>query len=102
MKRGGFLRRRTPLRPVSDKRRRENATYRTRRDDYLQQHPVCEFPLGCNQRATEVHHKRGRFGGRLLDEAFWAASCREHNTFAEIRTGEALAIGWLIPIGAVS
>jgi hypothetical protein len=55
------------------------------------------FP-GCGQPATELHHRRGRRGARLLDQAWWAASCATHNDFAETHTGESLDIGWLVRI----
>jgi hypothetical protein len=62
----------------------------------------CEFPLGCSARATVVHHRRGRFGARLLDIDWWAASCAHHNDYAETNTGHSLAIGWLVPIEGVT
>jgi hypothetical protein len=39
--------------------------YNILRDDYLGSHPNCEV-IGCNRRATEIHHKRGRVGNNLF------------------------------------
>lgn len=112
LKRGGPLRtgtplravrqalRRTPLRAVSVKRAGQMNAYRPLRDAFLAAHPVCQYPPGCSALATDLHHKRGRFGERLLDKRHWATSCRFHNEWAETHTGEALAVGWLIPIEA--
>jgi hypothetical protein len=65
---------------------------------FLADNPTCQFPLGCAEDATTVHHKRGRFGTRLIDKQWWAASCNAHNTYAETNTGHSLEIGWLIRI----
>lgn len=35
----------------------------------------CEFPLGCDRLATQVHHRRGRIGALLTDERYWSALC---------------------------
>lgn len=70
-------------------------------ETFLAEHNGCEFPLGCPKASRVVHHKRGRFGKRLLDKRFWAASCDFHNDYAETNTGAALACGWLIPIEGV-
>lgn len=76
--------------------------YRKLVGPFLTGRQQCEFPEGCEARSTVVHHRRGRFGRRLVDVDWWAASCDFHNDFAETRTGEALAIGWLIRIEGVS
>jgi len=90
------------MRRVSKKRAAALRVYRKRRDDFLTANPQCQFPGGCEQRSTVVHHRRGRFGARLLDERFWAASCDYHNDYAETHTGESLALGWLVRIEGVS
>lgn len=86
------------MRTVSKKRARELNAYRTLRVSFLEANPLCEFPLGCGQAATEVQHRRGRRGARLLDVEWWAASCHAHNMFAEESTGAALDCGWLVRI----
>lgn len=89
--------RRTPLKPVSDKRRTEAAIYRVRRLAFLEANPRCAWPLGCKRPATTVHHKGGRIGDRYLDESMWAASCVEHNGWAEDNPVESKRIGWSLP-----
>lgn len=91
------LQRATRLAAVSRKRRRELAEYRRLRDAFLAGHRVCEFP-GCYAPSRVVHHKRGRFGARLVDVDWWAAACLFHNDYAETNTGHSLAVGWLVPI----
>jgi hypothetical protein len=86
------------MRSVSVRRQRENREYTKLRREFLENRPRCEFPNGCSERATEVQHRRGRRGLRLLDVDWWAASCHDHNAWAEDHTGEALAIGWLVRI----
>jgi hypothetical protein len=94
----------TPIRQVSDRRRFESRRYKDLRAAFLApdpttgERPRCAFPEGCEAYAVVVHHRRGRFGKRLLDVDWWARSCAYHNDYAETHTGHSLAIGWLIPI----
>lgn len=90
--------RRTRINPVSAKLRKRKPQYLQLREAFLEGHPRCEFPAGCEARATVVHHRRGRFGERLVDVDWWAASCDFHNDYAETHTGHSLAIGWLVRI----
>lgn len=87
-----------PIKAVSVKRRAQEAQYKPLRDAFLEANPWCWFPLGCGRPSTDVHHQRGRFGERLLDQRYWAASCRLHNDYAETKTGDALDLGWLLRI----
>lgn len=116
MKRGGFLPRRTPLqartplrstarlvtraplRQRSSKRAEQMAVYVPQRNAFLAANPQCQYPEGCGQRATQVHHRRGRRGLRLLNKTWWSASCDFHNEYAETNTGHCLTIGWLVRI----
>jgi hypothetical protein len=86
------------VRQVSRKRARQLRLYKPLARHFLTGHTVCEWPPGCEARAVCVHHRRGRFGERLLDTDYWAASCAFHNEFAETHTGEALACRWLLRI----
>jgi hypothetical protein len=88
------------MRPVSLQRARELRLYKRLRVKFLDGHPWCEFPGGCNRPTAVVHHRRGRDGARLNDVSWWAASCIEHNDYAETHTGEALAMGWLVRINS--
>ena len=66
---------------------------------YLSRHPWCASPWLCGEPATEVHHRHGRRGWRLLDMEYWAASCGPCNQRAETDTGAALELNWLVPEG---
>lgn len=90
------------MRRESLKRAAELRQYRKMVGPFLAGRPVCEFPEGCEASAVCVHHRRGRFGARLLDVDWWAASCAFHNDYAETHTGHSLAIGWLIRIEGVA
>lgn len=90
------------MRAVSKRRAALLRIYAKRRVEFLTNRPKCEFPRGCEQRATTIQHLRGRRGERLLDETWWAASCLDHNLWAEDHTGEALAMGWLVRIEGVA
>lgn len=90
------------MRRVSKKRAVAVRLYRRQRERFLVEHPNCEFALGCPKPSEVIHHRRGRSGSRLNDERYWAASCWDHNDFAETRTGEALDCGWLLRIEGVA
>lgn len=90
------LKRKARLKPVSDRRAKENAVYRKVRKEYLAAHPYCEICLaehrieclkkaevhGVN-RATEIHHRKGR-GKYLNDVKFFLAVCRKcHNAVGD-------------------
>lgn len=90
------------MRARSPKRAQQMRAYGKLVGPFLEAHPQCQFPLGCEQRSTVVHHQRGRFGLRLLDQTFWAASCNDHNDYAETQTGHSLAVGWLLRIEATA
>ena len=70
----------------SNKRAKQEREYAKVRDQYLNDHPICEVhrePVGeiggmlyyCQ--ASEVHHKRGRIGKYLTDTRYFLAVCRE-------------------------
>ncbi len=71
LKRGGKLRR------VSAKRKKQNEVYRDVRVKFLTNKPLCEI---CGRLASQVHHRRGRFGDRLNEVEYFLAVCFEcHN-----------------------
>jgi len=77
----------------SVKRAEQMAVYVPERNTFLTANSLCQYPEGCGQRATQVHHRRGRRGLRLLDKTWWSASCDFHNEYAETNTGHCLTIG---------
>jgi len=64
------------FKPISDKRVEQLAKYRTRRDKYLKENPICEVK-GCNKKTTNLHHKAGRIGEMLYDVQYFMACCSE-------------------------
>lgn len=70
---GGSSLKRTPLRPVSKKRRGELKEYSVLRKVYLATFPKCWC---CPNPATDIHHRHGRFKDRLNDTTFWIGVCR--------------------------
>lgn len=78
---------RTPLKRVSSKRSKELREYAKLRKAYLEAHPYCEVFLadfGVKYKgkpldmplATDIHHRKGRWGRRLNDTEYWLAVCR--------------------------
>jgi len=73
MKRGGPLKRKTPLRRVSKRRSEEMKEYSKKRTEFLTELPICEVCM--KAKATDVHHKAGR-GKHYLDDETWLSTCR--------------------------
>lgn len=69
---------RTPIKPVSDKQAKLNRIYGVAATKFKEDHPVCQVE-GCILAATDVHHKAGRIGEKLLDQRTWLAVCRAHH-----------------------
>ena len=71
------LKRYRSVRRVSKRRASEKTKYRALREEFLLNHPWCEYHLKMNPQrfvpATEVHHTRGRAGSLYLDTRFWIA-----------------------------
>ena len=66
------LKRKTPLRRVSKKRKLQNDVYKEVREQFLTLNPLCQV---CSSVASQVHHRRGRFGDRLNKSEFFLAMC---------------------------
>jgi hypothetical protein len=102
------LTRRTPLK--RGKRMRQRSTAKALRDDHykrlraeflaLEENewcPVADSGLlheRVRQRATEVHHKRGRVGKFYLDVSTWLAVSREGHQWIERHRAAARDRGW--------
>lgn len=65
----GYIKRR------SAKRTKQEKTYLQLNRIFLKD-KQCQCK-GCENRASEVHHKRGRIGKLLLDIRFWLACCTD-------------------------
>lgn len=74
------IKRKTPLRRVSKKRKKEARVYAVRRKAFLASHPFCWFDF-CPNASRDVHHKKGRLGGNYLNEDTWMAVCRKHHNW---------------------
>jgi len=88
------LKSRTPIKKVSDKRKREGKEYVCKRLDFLLTHIMCEVE-NCDQRATQIHHVRGRYKF-YLDESTWMACCARCHTYIETNREWAKSKGYLI------
>lgn len=80
------------IRPVSETMAANLAKYRTKRDRYFKDHPVCEFP-GCRSRKITLHHKRGRVGAFLTDIRYFCSLCGFHHTWVNEHNKEAAKMG---------
>ena len=79
------------IKSVSDKKLIELKEYRKKRDAFMKG-KLCEFP-DCKEKATDLHHAKGRTGSLLTDERHFKALCRSHHRWIEENVLEAKAIG---------
>lgn len=86
---------RTRLRPVSQKRQKQNALYRQVKADYMKSKGrCCEF---CRRApATDIHHKAGRTGNLLCAVEYFAAVCRPCHDWIHANPKEATERGYII------
>lgn len=69
------------LAPISLKRQEKMKLYFELRDKFLKQHKNCECgQIGCDKKATDIHHTRGR-GINFLNTATWKALSRQCHRF---------------------
>lgn len=67
-----------------------NAAYSVLREQFLKNHPYCQAHIpGCNIKATDIHHKKGRVGKLFLDDSEFLAVCRMCHTWIENNPAEA-------------
>lgn len=79
------------LKPISDKQAERLKEYREVRDEFLKLNPTCLFK-GCKGKA-EVHHSRGRVGDNLTDVSTFRNLCRKHHMWVEVHPKEAKELG---------
>lgn len=107
LKRGNKPLKRSPLkskgrlRPRSQKRERQYAEYRPRREAFLQEHPRCQAP-NCTNPSVDIHHIAKRNGARLTDETKWLAVCRGCHDLIERDREWAYQNGFLERVNGVS
>lgn len=84
----------SPLRKLSGKRRKQTNEYIKARRKYLEEHMVCEMCLQAE--ATQIHHKAGRTGERLLKEEWWLAACQNCHSFVHSNPEASMNSGWIL------
>jgi len=93
LKRKSPLKRSGRLRPISKKRAKQNKQYSIYRNLYLTNHSACEI---CGKKATQIHHKKGRFGERLNDMNYFMSVCHTCHEWIHRNPLEAYAKGYLV------
>jgi len=76
----GSLKNNGIIKKVSEKQKKRLEKYYLLRDEYLKNHPVCEFE-GCNSKEVTLHHKKGRIGENLFNH--FCALCFTHHRWVE-------------------
>ena len=85
---------RSPLKKISDKRKKQQAVYSVLRKQFLKDNPKCAvFP---HLEATQVHHKNHREGERLNDTRYWLAVSDEGHKYIHANPQESYERNWLI------
>lgn len=79
------------IKSVSDKKLVELKDYRKKRDTFMKG-KLCEFP-DCKEKATDLHHAKGRTGSLLTDERYFKALCRSHHMWVEVNPDDAKSMG---------
>lgn len=88
---------RSKLKPVSEKRARENRERReVKKQMVAERGDRCQWPEGCPREAVDAHEvkKRSR-GGSITDPENIVLLCREHHDFTEAEPEKAAAMGLL-------
>ena len=79
-----------PMRLQSSKIVKLNVAYTVLREQFMKNHPLCQARIpGCNIKATDIHHKKGRVGKLFLDDSEFLAVCRMCHTWIENNPAEA-------------
>ncbi len=95
------LKRRVALRRVSKRRQREGKEYMKLREEFLRLRPVCEAHSVITGEkmvfaaSTEIHHKKGRYGGNYLDKSTWLAICHTCHRWIHDHPKQATELGLL-------
>lgn len=84
-----------PIKKVSKKRQTELVAYNKEVKLFLIG-KKCAWP-GCNAKATENHHARGRENELLFVREWWTPSCNFHHTYATEHSKEAIEAGFSLP-----
>lgn len=90
-----YTTRRKPVKPISDKRKKQMVEYQKVRIEYLNAHKNCEYE-GCKKKATDIHHKNDRNGDRLNDADYFMSVCRTCHQTIHANPKESREKGYLI------
>jgi hypothetical protein len=83
-----------PIKPVADKRNKQNSEYSSIRKVHLGEIPFCELKLpGCTGTATEIHHMKGRIGSLLTNRGYFKSTCRSCHSWVTEHSKEAIELG---------
>lgn len=94
MRRCGALERKSRLSPISARRRKFLTLYAIVRQTMLDVEMKCAI---CHEaKATEIHHRKGRDGARLIDTRYMLAVCRPCHYGIHENPAHALNMGWLL------
>jgi hypothetical protein len=77
----------------SKKRQKENRKYSTLRKQFLEDKECAAKLEGCTGVASQVHHKSGRVGEKLLDVRTWLPVCAGCHNWIELHPSECLIRG---------
>ncbi len=91
------LPRRSSIRRRSAKQRERMTEYAILRARFLQRNRWC--PVIRGERATEIHHIRGRAGKLLLDTRYWLAVGERGHRWIHDNPAKAQERGWLAKLG---
>jgi hypothetical protein len=109
-----------PIRKVSKKRASQSRLYAKLREEFLKEHPYCQWTIWhyclspdevskcggmmpingqicCVPKSTEIHHRKGRFGSRLNQTEFWMAVSRDGHDWIHANPKPAYEKGYLLP-----
>lgn len=96
MKEGKVKRKAKLIKPMSIKRMVQMAEYKVLRDEYMEDHKVCEVKE-CFHISEHLHHRKGRSGKLLNETKYWMAVCHYcHGEMHNKETAEAYRKGYMI------
>jgi transcription elongation factor Elf1 len=72
---------RTPIKKVSDNRKKQNAEYLKIRAQFLKENPKCKV---CGKDANQIHHAKGRISTLLSDLKHFISVCGLCHTKIEL------------------
>lgn len=85
-----------PIPKRSEKRQRQEVAYSVLRKAFLNNHPECQAKISkwCSGKSTECHHKAGRIGDLLCDDALFLAVCQACHHHIENNREQAIELGF--------